>query len=85
VGGILSPGRVRNVPLTSCRQALGPTQPPIEWEPGVLSPGVRRMGHKADHSPPTNAFMAQCLICYAQRQFYLVIYTTVTVAERSKA
>jgi hypothetical protein len=30
--------------------ALGPTQPPIEWLVGSLSPG-----HKAEHSPPSNA------------------------------
>jgi hypothetical protein len=24
------------------RPALGPTQPPIQWVPGVLSPGVKR-------------------------------------------
>jgi hypothetical protein len=48
-----------------------------QWVPGALSPGIKRQGRKADHSPPTNAedkkmwiytstppyaFMAQCLI-----------------------
>jgi hypothetical protein len=40
---------------TSSRLALGPTQPPIQWVPGVLSPGVKRQGREADHSPPTSA------------------------------
>jgi hypothetical protein len=54
-----------------------PTQPPIEWVPGTLSPGVKRQGREADHSTPASAevkkmwfytstppyaFMAYCLI-----------------------
>jgi hypothetical protein len=61
----------------SSRPALRTTQPPIQWVPGTLSPGVKRQGRKADHSPPTSAkvkkmwiytstppyaFMAYCLI-----------------------
>jgi hypothetical protein len=33
---------------------LGPTQPPIQWVPRVLSPGVKRLGREADHSPPSS-------------------------------
>jgi hypothetical protein len=32
------------------RQALGPTQPPVQW-----APGVKRVGSEADHSPPSSA------------------------------
>jgi hypothetical protein len=39
----------------SSRLALGSTQPPIQWVPGALSPGVKRPGREADHSPPTSA------------------------------
>jgi hypothetical protein len=45
-------------PLTTAsRLALGPTQPPIQWIPGVLSPGIKQLvpGHEADHSPPSSA------------------------------
>jgi hypothetical protein len=37
------------------RPALGATQPPIQWTPGVLSPGLNRPGRVADHSPLSTA------------------------------
>jgi hypothetical protein len=47
----------RIFPLSSMsRPALGPTQPPVQWVPGVLSPGVKaRPGIDADRSPPPSA------------------------------
>jgi hypothetical protein len=30
------------------------TQPPIKWEPRALSPGVKRPGREADHSPASS-------------------------------
>jgi hypothetical protein len=41
--------------FTVSRVALGPTQPPIQRIPEVLSPGVKWLGFEADHSPPPNA------------------------------
>jgi hypothetical protein len=40
---------------TVSRQALRPTQPPVQWVPGALSLGVKRPGREADHSPPSSA------------------------------
>jgi hypothetical protein len=41
--------------VTVSRPAVGPTQPPIQWAPGAVSPGVKRPGREADHSHPSNA------------------------------
>jgi hypothetical protein len=40
---------------TSSGPVLGPTEPPIKWIQGDLSPGVKQPGREADHSPPTSA------------------------------
>jgi hypothetical protein len=73
---------------TASRPALGPTQPLIQWVPGVLSLGVKQPGHEADHSPPSSAevkmfgaipsfpqytFMAWCSV-KAQGQLYFYLY-----------
>jgi hypothetical protein len=51
-----SSGRVKNFLFsTASRLTLGSTQPPIEWVPGILSPGVKQPGREANHSPPTSA------------------------------
>jgi hypothetical protein len=69
------------------RTALGPTQPPIQWVPGALSLGVKRLGREADRSPPSSAevkewnytstpqyaFMAWCSV-KTQGQLYLYLY-----------
>ena len=36
------------------RPVLGPTQPPIQWLPGLF-PGVKRPGRGIDHPPPHSA------------------------------
>jgi hypothetical protein len=30
-------------------------QPPIQWVPGALSPGIKRPERETDHSPPSCA------------------------------
>jgi hypothetical protein len=51
-----SPSRVKNFLIsTSSRPVLRPTEPPTQWVPGALSPGVKRPGREADRLPPTSA------------------------------
>jgi hypothetical protein len=51
-----SPSGVKNFHISiSSRPALGLILPPIQRVPGALSPGVKRQGREADHSPPSSA------------------------------
>jgi hypothetical protein len=51
-----NPGRVRNFLFSkSSRPVLRSTEPPIQWVPGALPPGLKRPGREVDHSPPTSA------------------------------
>jgi hypothetical protein len=40
---------------TASRPALGPTQPPIQWQSGILPRGVKRPEREAEYSPPSSA------------------------------
>jgi hypothetical protein len=42
----------------------GPTQPPIQWVPGVLSLGVERPEREADHSPPSSTEVQEWVELY---------------------
>jgi hypothetical protein len=59
----------QNFLFTSSRPALGRTQPPIQWVPGPLSRGVKRQGHKADHSPPPSAEVKKMWIYTSTPQY----------------
>jgi hypothetical protein len=49
-------GRVKNFLFSKTfRPALEFTQPPNQRVPGAVSPGVKRQGREADHSPPASA------------------------------
>jgi hypothetical protein len=60
-GRTSSPGRIKKFLFSkSSRPALGSTQPPIQLAPGVLSPGEKRPGREADHTPPARAESRKC-------------------------
>jgi hypothetical protein len=58
-----SPSRVKNF-LFSMLSRLAPrsTQPCIQWAPEAFSPGVKKPGSEADHSPPGSAEVNKMLI-----------------------
>jgi hypothetical protein len=48
-------GQVILLCSTAYRPVLGPTQPPVQWVLGAVSPGVKRPLREADHSPRSSA------------------------------
>jgi len=50
------------------RPGLGPTQPPIQWVPGI-SPGVKMPGRGVEHPPPANIIIFK----YALQPLRLIV------------
>jgi hypothetical protein len=79
-----SPGRVKNFYFSiSSRQALGSTQPPIQCVPRALSPGVKREGREADHSPPTSTDVKKMWIYTSTPQYAFIALSTATLPLQS--
>jgi hypothetical protein len=58
-----SPGRIKNFHFSvSSRPALGPTQPFMQWVPGILSLGLRQKRLEADHSSRVTTKVKKTLI-----------------------
>jgi hypothetical protein len=62
---------------TASRTALGPIQPPIQWVPGTLSLGVKRLGREADHSPPYSAEVKECVELYLHPHYAFMAWCLV--------
>jgi hypothetical protein len=58
------------------RPALGFTQPPIQSEPGAISPGVKQPVLEADHSPPTSADVKKMRIYIPEADFMVPMSVT---------
>jgi hypothetical protein len=54
-GSIPGRGSCENFFSPVSRPALGSIQPPIQWVPVALTPGVKLPGRKTNHSPPSGA------------------------------
>jgi len=61
----------------SSRPALEPTQPPMQWVQGTLSPGVKRSGRNADHSPPSSAVVKNAWSFISTNQYALMAWCSV--------
>jgi hypothetical protein len=58
---------------TASRTALGSVQPPNQWAPGALSPGVKRPGCEAAHSPPSSSVEVKDVWSYPSTHPYVFI------------
>jgi hypothetical protein len=80
------------VPVRS-RSLFSTRRPDLFWGSIQWVPGVKRLGHEADYSPPSSGqerwsyppyvFMPQCLINEAQGQLYLHLYVCVCEAAQN--
>jgi hypothetical protein len=62
---------------TASKLALGPTQTPIQWIPGVLFLRIKRPGREADHSPPFSAEFKECVELYLRYQYAFMAWCLV--------
>jgi hypothetical protein len=44
-----------SIPSRGVQTGSGPTQTPVQWLPGALSPWAKRLGCETDHSHPSSA------------------------------
>jgi hypothetical protein len=67
--------------FTSSRPAVGTYQPPTQWIPGILSPGVKRQVHEGDHSPPAIAEVKKTWICTSTHPYVFMPWCLISRAK----
>jgi hypothetical protein len=68
-------GKRRSLPFaTPSRPGLEPTQPPNQWVPDALFPGVKRPGCEADHSFPSSAEVKNAWNCTSTHPFVFMAW-----------
>jgi hypothetical protein len=73
--GVPSPGRGKIFLLSTLpTQVLGPTQHPIQWVPGALSPRIKQLRHEADHLNPTSAKVKNMWIYTSIPPYNFIVY-----------
>jgi hypothetical protein len=59
------------------RPVLGPTQPPIQCVSWDLSPGIKRSGREADHSPPSSVEVKNAWSCTSTHPYVFMAWCLV--------
>jgi hypothetical protein len=59
---------------TMSRLALEPTKPPVQLVMGILFPGVKWLGHEADHSPLSSAEVKNVWSCTSTPQYMFMVW-----------
>jgi hypothetical protein len=60
--------------IATSRPVLVPTYPSIQWIAVALSPGVKWLGHEADHSPSPNAKVQNVMSYISTPQFTFMVW-----------
>jgi hypothetical protein len=59
---------------TTYRLTLGPTQPPVQWIPRFLTPGLKLPGRETDHSPQSSAEVKNAWSCISNPQYVFMVW-----------
>jgi len=70
-------GRGNNGTYSPSGPVLRPTQPPVQWVPGALTPGIKQLGHEADCSPPSSAKVKNACSYTSTPQYIFMVWCSI--------